>query len=160
MITLREMKPEEFSDYCEYFIVDYADEIAANYGHTLTRSRQIAARELAEDLPQGVSTQGHFLFCIEAKEIGTIGYLWYKLLDVEDTAFILDFMIFERFRGQGKGKASLIALEEHLVPKGVKQIKLRVAFKNDRAKYLYEKVGFNITGFNMSKVLNSDLSDI
>lgn len=153
MIVFRLMKAEEFPVYSDYFIVDYADEIVANFGHTLDKGRAIAAKELADDLPQGVSTQGHHLLCIEASGSGTIGYLWYQLFDEGNTAFILDFMLFERFRGQGKGEATLKALEEQLLQKGVEQIKLRVAFKNNRARYLYEKVGFNVTGYNMSKIL-------
>ncbi len=155
MISLRAMKADEFPSYRDYFIVDYADEISANFGHTLEQSRIIASKELAEDLPQNVSTPNHYLLCIEQNANITIGYLWYKLFDEGATAFILDFVLFKEFRGQGLGKAAMIALEEQLSQSGTKQIKLRVAYKNDRARQLYEKVGFNITGFNMSKLLGS-----
>jgi len=155
MITLRPMKANEFSSYRDYFIVDYADEISANFGHSLEQSRLIASKELAEDLPQNVSTPHHYLLCIEQNENITIGYLWYKLYDDGATAFILDFVVFKEFRGQGHGKAALVALEEQLAQSGTKQIKLRVAYKNERARQLYEKVGFNITGINMSKLLGS-----
>ncbi len=155
MISFRAMKVDEFSSYRDYFIVDYADEISANFGRTLEQSRIIASKELAEDLPQNVSTPNNYLLCIEQNESITIGYLWYKLYDDGATAFILDFVVFKEFRGQGHGKAALLALEEQLAQSGTKQIKLRVAYKNDGAKRLYEKVGFNITGFNMSKLLGS-----
>ena len=147
------MKPDEFSTYSDYFIVDYADEIAANFDHSLEKSRAIATAELAEDLPQGVATPGHHLLCIETTDNGTIGYLWYRLLDEGNSAFILDFFLFENHRGQGNGKATLAVLEKQLAQQGVQELKLRVAFKNERARHLYEKVGFNITGYNMRKVL-------
>lgn len=147
------MKPDEFSTYSDYFIVDYADEIAANFGHPLEESRTIAAKELADDLPQGVGTPGHHLLCIETSDNGTIGYLWYRLLAEGSSAFILDFYLFDNFRGQGNGRATLAVLEAQLAQQGVEELKLRVAFKNERARYLYEKVGFNITGYNMRKVL-------
>ena len=153
MITLRTMKTEEFSNYRDYFIVDYAHEIAANYGYTFEKSRAIALRELMDDLPQNVSTPNNFLLCIEKKGADTIGYLWYKLLDNGETVFILDFVLFDNFRGLGYGKAAFIALEEQLLQSGVEQIKLRVAFDNTRALRLYEKLGFNITGYNMVKIL-------
>jgi ribosomal protein S18 acetylase RimI-like enzyme len=44
-------------------------------------------------------------------------------------------------------------LAARLVPSQVEQIKLRVAFENKVALGLYERVGFNITGYNMVKVL-------
>ena len=159
MITFRAMKVAEFPEYRDYFIRDYAEEIAANFGHSLEQSRTIASKELTEDLPQDAATPDHTLLCIEASESDSdserkgVGYLWYKLFDAGETAFILDFVLFEQFRGQGDGKAAMIALEERLLQTGVTQIKLRVAFKNDRARHLYEAVGFAITGFNMSKVL-------
>ena len=153
MITFRAMKAEEFADYRDYFIVDYADEIAANFGYGLEKSQEIAVKELLDDLPQDVSTRDNFLFCIEENGDRTIGYLWYKLLDDGETVFILDFVLFERFRGLGYGKAALMALEEKLSHSGVEQIKLRVAFDNKRAYGLYENLGFNITGYNMVKNL-------
>jgi ribosomal protein S18 acetylase RimI-like enzyme len=152
MITLRPMKATEFSDYEAYFVVDYAHEIAANYGYSPEKSHAIAAAELLEDLPQTVTTPGHVLLCIEADEAGTIGYLWYKLLDNGETVFILDFVVFEVYRGLGYGKAALRALEKRLRESGVEQIKLRVAFDNPRAKGLYEALGFSITGYNMIKI--------
>ena len=42
-------------------------------------------------------------------------------------------------------------LEKRLSYDGVKEIKLRVAFENNRALNLYKKVGFKITGYNMIK---------
>jgi ribosomal protein S18 acetylase RimI-like enzyme len=152
-ITLRNMQPDEFPGYRDYFVADYAQEIAANFGYTLEKSRVIAAQELRDDLPQTVSTPDHSLLCIEANGAETIGYLWYKLLDKGQTIFILDFMLFESVRGQGYGKAALAALAARLVPSQVEQIKLRVAFENKVALGLYERVGFNITGYNMVKVL-------
>jgi ribosomal protein S18 acetylase RimI-like enzyme len=52
----------------------------------------------------------------------------------------------------GYGQTALLALEDQLFQSGVEQIKLRVAFNNRRALSLYEKVGFNITGYNMVKI--------
>jgi ribosomal protein S18 acetylase RimI-like enzyme len=147
------MQADEFPGYRDYFVVDYAQEIAANFGYTLEKSQNIAAQELLDDLPQTVATPDHFLFCIEESGKETIGYLWYKLLDKGQTVFILDFVVFESFRGRGYGKAALLALEEQLSQTGAEQIKLRVAFENKRALALYERVGFSMTGYNMVKVL-------
>ena len=153
MIILRPMKAAEFPDYRDYFVVDYANEIAANYGYTIEKSRTTALKELEDDLPQNISTPDHVLLCIEKSDKGTIGYLWYKLFDEGATVFILDFVLFDNFRGLGYGQAALLTLEEHLSEAGVAQIKLRVAYDNKRAFNLYEKLGFTITGYNMVKLL-------
>ncbi|MEZ9793095.1 GNAT family N-acetyltransferase, partial [Vibrio splendidus] len=46
------------------------------------------------------------------------------------------------------------ALETQLLAIGINQIKLRVAYHNERALKLYKEVGFEVTGFNMSKKLS------
>ena len=157
MIALRAMTMDEFSDFCDYFVVDYADEIVANYGYTLEKSRSIASQSLVDDLPLGTKTPDNVLLCIEENAVTgsaeTVGYLWYKVLDDGETVFILDFYLFESVRGQGHGKAALVALEQHLLGSGVEQIKLRVAADNKRALSLYERVGYSVTGYNMVKIL-------
>ncbi len=149
-VTLRPMRADEFPAYHDYFIVDYGEEIAANYGYTLEKSVTIAREELADDLPQTVNTPHHTLLCIE-KEGATVGYLWYNVLDAGKTIFILDFVIFELLRRRGYGKAAMLALETVFSQRGGEQIKLRVACHNKRALQLYEAIGFNITGYNMIK---------
>lgn len=143
----------EFAAYRDYFIVDYAAEIAANFGHPIEQSQAIAAAELADDLPQTVDTADNFLLCIERDGQETIGYLWYKPIEQGASIFILDFVVFEAYRSLGYGKAALLALETRLASTDTTQIKLRVAFKNTRARQLYETLGFQITGYNMVKIL-------
>jgi len=162
-VTLRPMLADEFPAYRDYFVVDYAIEIAENYGYTLEKSRTIARKELAESLPQAIDTADHVLLCIE-NENGetdgarrTVGYLWYRLMDDGETAFGLDFTVFEPFRKKGYGKAAIDALEKRLLHIGVAQLKLRVAFENKDALRLYENVGFSITGYNMIKHLEEKI---
>jgi len=152
-ITLRPMQEAEFPAYRDYFIVDYAEEIAVNFGHTLAKSQARAVQELAEDLPQTVNTPDNFLMCIERDEQETVGYLWYKMLEQGTAIFILDFVVFTEHRGRGYGQASLLALQVQVAKMGIEQIKLRVAFANKRALSLYEKLGFRITGYNMLKMI-------
>lgn len=154
MINLRKMKQEEFPAYRDYFINDYGKEITENYGHSLTRSLQIAQQELEEDLPLNITTPEHYLFCIELdKKINPkiIGYMWYKKQENDNSIFIMDFYIYEKHQNKGYGTASIEVLEKKLSNNGVNEIKLRVAFGNKRALALYKKLGFNITGYNMIK---------
>jgi ribosomal protein S18 acetylase RimI-like enzyme len=152
VLTLRTMKAEEFPAYRDYFIHDYALEIAANFGHTPQKSLAIAQQEFLADLPQNVSTPNHVLLCLETSD-DLVGYLWYRCLPDGESVFILDFVVFEKFRGRGYGTAAVTALEEHLSQVGIKNIKLRVAYENKRALALYEKLGFAITGYTIAKQL-------
>ncbi|AHE73273.1 MULTISPECIES: GNAT family N-acetyltransferase [Enterobacter] len=154
MISFRPMTKDEYPAYLEYFVNDYACEIEANYGESLQDSLARAKQEISEMLPEGVNTHGQVLMCIIFqldKAQSHVGYLWYKPDSTKRTAFIYDFHIFNSNQGLGLGKQSLRAFDEYLQDKGFKEIRLRVAGDNARARHVYETSGFGVTGVNMSK---------
>jgi hypothetical protein len=53
MMMFRPMREEEYPAYLQYFIADYAREIAANYRLSAEDSLAKAKREIAGDLPEG-----------------------------------------------------------------------------------------------------------
>ncbi len=150
MLTLRPMRSDEFPGYLGYFVPDYTDEIATNYGLTPTDARSQAERETARDLPLGAETTSQTLLCIEDGST-LLGYLWINVAD--GIAFINDFHILPAHQGQGHGKAALLVLRMRLASDGVTQIRLRVAAGNPRAQALYQRMGFRTTGINMCLTL-------
>jgi ribosomal protein S18 acetylase RimI-like enzyme len=154
MVTLRKMTLQEYPAYCDYFIDDYGKEIADNYGHSMDVAIKMAKQELTRCFPNGLESKEHDLMCIDAEinnELTLVGYLWQAKNIKEHSTFIYDFYISDEFRGNGYGKQSIKELEQQLKLEGITQIKLRVAYHNKRALKLYEKTGFMITGYNMSK---------
>ncbi len=154
MLTLRPMRKDEYSDFLEYFIADYATEIASNYGLEPSAAKERAINEINQDLQQGIDTPGHTLACLvdfEANAECVVGYLWYKVNVKMRELFICDFYVFPAEQGKGYGKQALSLLENEAARTGLRQIKLRVAAKNPRAKNLYDACGFQVTGINMSK---------
>jgi len=159
MVVLREMRQEEYPAYCQYFIDDYSREIAQNYGHPIEVATEQAKKELHRCFPNGLQGNEHSLLCIDAEvdeQIKRVGYLWHSINAVDKSSFIYDFFISNEYRGLGYGTQAISALEKKLQEVGVTQIKLRVAYQNERALKLYQEVGFVITGINMSK--NIDMS--
>jgi len=158
MFLLRPMRNNEYPAYLEYFIPDYAVEIASNYGLSESASIAEAKREIATDLPDGVNTSGQVLLCLVDRSDSAenlLGYLWYKPDVAMRSAFIYDFHILAAHQGKGLGKQALEILERELQGKGFAQIKLRVAEDNNRARHVYEVAGFRVTGVNMNKVIAS-----
>ncbi len=156
MVTLRNMKPEEYPAYCEYFVDDYSREIAENYGHSLDKAIELAKKDLSSSFPNGLATSDHELLCIETevnRHATVVGYLWHSVNLRESSTFIYDFYVSDLFRGKGIGKQAISAFEQRLKGQGISQIKLRVAYHNKRAYELYQAVGFVVTGYNMSKNL-------
>ena len=154
MVELREMRQEEYPDYCQYFIDDYSQEIAKNYGHSLDVSIELAKKDLHRCFPKGLEGNDHSLLCIDAEidgELKLVGYLWHSVNISDKSTFIYDFFVSSEYRGCGYGTQSILALEAQLKTIGVNQIKLRVAYHNERALKLYKDVGFEVTGYNMSK---------
>ncbi|ELY5818113.1 GNAT family N-acetyltransferase [Cronobacter dublinensis] len=157
MIFFRPMTEDEYPAYAEYFVNDYAYEIESNYRLSPHDSLARAKQEILEMLPAGVNTLGQVLMCIVVqsdKANDHVGYLWYKPDPTKRTVFIYDFHIFNASQGSGLGKQSLRAFEEYLQEKGFKEIRLRVAGDNARARHVYETCGFGVTGVNMSKSIS------
>lgn len=156
MVSFRSMTEKEYPAFLDYFISDYADEIASNYRLSPADAHVRATKEISETLAEGVNTQGHVLLCVVEKSDQTdrhIGYLWYKPDTALGSVFIYDFHIFNACQGKGLGKQTLCAFEAYLLEKGFKEIRLRVAGDNARARHIYEHSGFGVTGVNMSKVI-------
>ncbi|MEZ8311842.1 N-acetyltransferase family protein [Vibrio splendidus] len=157
MVVLRGMRQDEYPAYCQYFIDDYSQEIARNYGHSLDVAVELAKKDLHRSFPNGLEGNEHSLLCIDAEVDGErklVGYLWHSVNIGDKSTFIYDFFISNDHRGQGYGTQSISALETQLLAIGINQIKLRVAYHNERALKLYKEVGFEVTGFNMSKKLS------
>ncbi|TCI01369.1 GNAT family N-acetyltransferase [Corallincola luteus] len=145
------MSAEEFVGYREYSNNFRGSELAAAYGHSQSDAISLANEELDECLPDGLSTEGNHLMCIEHNGAGVIGYLWYVFNSGENSAFIYDFQVIEQFRGKGYGRKIFAKLEQTLRSEGVEQIELLVAYENKQAANLYAELGFKPTGVNMVK---------
>jgi ribosomal protein S18 acetylase RimI-like enzyme len=154
MVVLRDMCEQEYPMYCEYFIDDYSRELSKNYGHSKALAIDIAKKDLDRSFPNGLAGNEHSLLCIDAEmggKIRHVGYLWHSVNVADKSTFIYDFYVSVEYQGLGIGKEAMSVLEKQLHAKGITQIKLRVAYHNERALKLYKEVGFVVTGFNLSK---------
>jgi ribosomal protein S18 acetylase RimI-like enzyme len=150
------MRASEYAAYLDYFIPDYAMEVAGTYGLAPEAALARVQREIAADLPDGIHTEGHRLLCLveAAGDADTlVGYLWVKPDLANRSVFINDFEILPPYRGQGLGKQAMEVLAGAMRREGFAQIRLRVAADNARARHVYESAGFRVTGINMSKAL-------
>lgn len=158
MVMFRPMLSHEFLAFVEYFVADYANEIASNYRLSPADALLQARRETESSFPDGEKSAGQVVLCITQTRQGEeqhIGYLWYKPDEQLKSIYINDFYLFPKFRGLGLGSEAMKCLEGRLIQEGYKQIKLRVAADNRRARQVYESNGFGVTGINMNKILGS-----
>ncbi len=162
MISLRKIRSEEFSQYCEYFVEDYSREIVENYGYLIEPAVEIARLDLDKSFPLGPEKSKDDLLCIDISSSvdnkdGThlAGYIWLSIDHTNKSAFICDFYVYDLYRRQGIGKQAMVELESYLQRQGINEIQLRVAYNNSRALKLYQEIGFKVTGINMLKILDT-----
>ncbi|UWP89975.1 GNAT family N-acetyltransferase [Aliiroseovarius crassostreae] len=58
-------------------------------------------------------------------------------------AFVDEFYVRERVRGRGMGSEAMMALARALAGQGIKAMNLEVDTDNQRARTLYERIGFS-----------------
>ena len=153
MILLRPLTDAEFPAYAAYFVPDYAADLAANSGLTPLQAHAAAAQDLSQSLPQGPQTPGQILLAITNAQDLLQGYLWYELQDNSRRAFCSTFHILPQFQGLGLASQALAAWQSRVQAEGATTLRLRVAPDNPRARHVYAKAGFQVSGITMTKPL-------
>lgn len=155
MITLKPMTQPQFEAYLERAVPEYAQAHVeagdCDPGNALERARG----DYVSLLPAGLKSEHQFLYMIHATgEREPIGMVWFEMRDDNGrkSAFIWDFRIDESRRGKGYGRETLTRIDEHLKALGARHVSLNVMGHNHRARALYEKHGFHVTGIGMRKV--------
>ena len=151
MLTFQKMSDAEFKLYEAQAIIEYAENKKQAEHITAEAALKLAQDSYSELIPNGIHTKGHYFYSIISGG-KSIGMIW--VADQTTVAYIYDFLIDEKFRGKGYGKASLAWLETEVLKLGFKAIKLHVFEHNHYARSLYEKVGYFATGRSMIKNLN------
>ena len=157
-LVVRPMTPGEFEVLRARLVREYAAAHvrAGNWSEDEAEAR--AAEQTDELLPQGVDTPGMLLLVAEAPEGEPIGHLWVGLERHPGfpRAWIYSIEIAPARRGQGYGRALLLAAERETARRGVKAIGLNVFGSNTVARKLYESAGYEIASLKMHKVLLPD----
>jgi ribosomal protein S18 acetylase RimI-like enzyme len=153
MVNLDPIQQEDFERFCEREIRSYAEDHVRNGNWPAEGALERARKEFEHYLPEGIHTQDQYLWSILDNEANKIGVLWVQVK--EQKAFIFDFIIDEEFRGKGLGKQALMAMEDKLKSMNVDSVALHVFGDNIPAQELYRKMGFEVTGIHMRKLLKS-----
>jgi ribosomal protein S18 acetylase RimI-like enzyme len=146
------MQQEDFEPYLERDILEYAEEHVRNGNWTKEEALERSRTEHQKLLPDGLRSKDQYLFSIvDDANNQKLGMLWVNIANHQ--AFIYDFRVNEEQRGKGYGKQALLALDEKLKSMNVESVGLHVFGDNITAQELYKKMGFQITGIHMKKVL-------
>ena len=152
IVTLKRMNNYDFDKFLIWSINNYAEAKIKAKNWKKDEAFELSKKAFEEYLPQGLETKNHYLFCILNKNLEEIGHLWY--FQNNDTCFIYDFLIVEKFRRQGFATKCLEILEKNISLKKISYIKLHVFGHNIPAIKLYEKYGFILEDKSTKKNIN------
>lgn len=131
-----------------------ADIVRAGNGDE-EHSIENAEKQVSSFLPGGPKTNGQYLCSVvDERDDQRVGVVWYgEFPPRKDTVYIYDIHIDERFRGRRYGTAALRFVEGRARELGKKRIALHVFGHNERARKLYEELGYKPTNISMAKNL-------
>ena len=157
MVRLVPMDGDDWRDYLEFAMENYAQEKVRAGNWPADQALELARRAFQSLLPNGGATRDQFFYSIRDDEGHKAGYLWLGVLreGCEPSAFLYDFLVFEPFRRQGIGAAALQAAEAKAKEMGLRRMGLHVFGHNLAARALYEKLGYVPVNINMEKTLDS-----
>lgn len=153
-IELRPMRVEEYDAWYPGAIAGYAEGHIKAGSMPADTAHELAAKQFADLLPNGLATSAHHLLVGEA-DGERVGILWLNIPTTGDpvSAFVYDVEVEAIQRGKGYGRAMMVGAESYSRDHGASTIRLHVFGDNTVARRLYESLGYETTNVNMAKLL-------
>ena len=148
------MRADEYSAWYDLEIEEYARDISEHGDTTPDAARRKAVADMAEILPDGLATTGHWVFVLEV-DGAAAGRLWLaeREIDGRKAMFIFDIEVNEAFRGRGFGRAAMHLVEREALARGRNRIELNVFGGNAVARGLDRSLGYVERSIRMAKDL-------
>ena len=150
------MTEAEFERYLGYAVKDYAQAHVKAGDSDLDEALELATKDYASLLPLGLASPNQHLFSVFADGLADpVGMVWFESRERngKKSAYIYDVHVQESLRGRGYGSAMLRAMDARLRELGIGRVSLNVMGWNTRARALYEREGYGVTGMGMTKLL-------
>jgi ribosomal protein S18 acetylase RimI-like enzyme len=152
-VELRKMTTEEYETWLPDAIAGYAAQHAETRSRPADRSLEMAEKEFAELLPDGLETDQQHLLVATSDGL-RVGILWLMIPPSDQgPAFVFDIEVDLDLRGKGFGRATMLAAESYVRGHGNSTLRLHVFGGNTAARSLYESLGFETTDVMMTKQL-------
>ncbi|MFL6048262.1 MAG: GNAT family N-acetyltransferase [Gaiellales bacterium] len=153
-VTLRPMRPDEYPAWAEEGQRGYVHQMVEFGGVEPEHAAAKAVRDFASVLPEGLQTNGHWVYVVEA-DGRAVGSLWFAERDIDGrpSAFLYDIHIHEHARGNGYGRAAMLEFEREAARRGLHHLSLNVFGGNEPARGLYGSLGWAEVAITMTKHL-------
>lgn len=154
-MMLRPMSDEEFRAWNDRAVESYAQDTARASGRPFEAARERATAQFTQFLPDGQRTPNTWLMTVCDDNGAAVGRLWVgPHPERSDLAYVFDIEIDESRRGEGLGRAAMIATEQLVRDAGIHEIGLNVFGFNEPAHRLYTSLGYRVVATQMAKPLS------
>ena len=153
--AVRPMTPDEYDAWIVDEIAAYAGDLARASGATLEEAHLRAEQQTKDLLPDGPASDGvHLLRVLDAAG-EPVGVLWLGRHPQRRSAgWVYEVRIDEARRGEGLGRAAMLAAEQVAREAGWSALGLNVFGHNPRARGLYDSLGYEVAATTMAKPLD------
>ncbi|MBQ7838044.1 MAG: GNAT family N-acetyltransferase [Clostridia bacterium] len=145
-VCFKKISDAEFKAYAKWSVSAYADHLIKSGDEKLKwKARKEAKAEFCDIYPDKAGSKDTWLYVIHNENDEKIGVIGYQKSPFDsETAFIIENVIKEEFRGKGYGKSAFIKLQEDAKEKGFPKMTLN-CFKHTPISFsMYQKNGFKI----------------
>jgi ribosomal protein S18 acetylase RimI-like enzyme len=147
------MTEAEFAEWSAASQAGYVDDIVRSSGMSPSDARARAEQQWIEYLPQGQQTPNTWILKVLDGE-RPVGALWLGPHPQRPgVAYIYDIEIDEAEQGHGFGRSAMLAAEQLMTDAGFRGIGLNVFGFNERARRLYDSLGYAVVSTTMLKDL-------
>ena len=152
-VAFTPMTAQEYGPYREDQVRDFAQEKIRSGDWAEYEALALSAKDHDDLLPDGVDTPNHHLFTVRDADSGErVAIFWLALRPLAGRveAFVYDIDVIEKYRGQGYGRATMLAGIAKARELRADTVGLHVFGHNTLAYGLYKSLGFVDAHINMS----------
>jgi ribosomal protein S18 acetylase RimI-like enzyme len=148
------MTDDEFEQWRTRAFESYAQDLARATGRSIDAARERARGLAPQLLPDGLRSANTWLMVICDDSDAPVGTLWIgPHPERADSAYIYDIEVDKSRRGEGFGRAAMIAAEELVRGASFREIGLNVFGFNANAQRLYTSLDYRVVATQMTKRL-------
>jgi ribosomal protein S18 acetylase RimI-like enzyme len=155
-VRLRPLRDDEVPEFIGGLREEYVQGLMEDAGLSQDEAEEKAASDHSALFPGGKRQADQHMYVVERDTGEPVGHVFWAKRSAPGSgprAFLYQVFISEPFRGRGHGREAMQLLEDEVRAAGLPGVDLNVWGRNDLARSLYHKLGYEERAVFMSKEL-------
>jgi ribosomal protein S18 acetylase RimI-like enzyme len=156
-VRLRPLRDDEVPEFIAGLGEEYVRGLMEDAGLTQHEAEEKAASDHAALFPGGKPQADQHMYVVERDTGEPVGHVFWAKRSAPGSgtrAFLYQLYISDPFRGRGHGREAMQLLEDEVRAAGLPGVDLNVWGRNDLARSLYRKLGYEEQAVFMTKDLS------